>query len=127
MKLSPKYSLDDWNRAFEGAPDWEKAIDIVEDRIQGRFIRWIDPMLRQEFAGFAIVALDCLLLETLHGFRAGNSTFDSSVRAVSGFQPPGQRDNMLPHGRDLELRCTDFVPMIDHTSVLRYSSALENQ
>src|ERR1017187_2456379 len=77
MRLSPKYTLDNWNAAFQGPPAWDKAIDIVQDRIEGRFTRWIDPMLPKEFAGFAIIALDCLLLETLHGFLTGASTYQT--------------------------------------------------
>ena len=78
MLLSPNYSVRHWRElAFTSEPDWQRAIDIVEDRIRGRFIRWIDQLVGQEFAGFATVALDCLLLETLYGFQAGCSTKDT--------------------------------------------------
>jgi len=33
--------------------------------------------LPKEFSGFAILALDCLLLETLYGFQTGTSTRDT--------------------------------------------------
>jgi hypothetical protein len=77
MKISPTYTVDDWRAAFQDEPDWERAIDIVKDRIEGRFIRWIDLLLPNEFSGFAIIALDCLLLETLYGFLNGESTRDT--------------------------------------------------
>lgn len=79
MKISPRFTVDEWNAAFLGEPDWNKAIDIVKDRIEGRFIRWIDPLLPKEFSGFAIIALDCLLLETLYGFHNGASTLDTGT------------------------------------------------
>jgi len=78
MRLSPKYTTDDWAAAFAGAiPNWDDAIDIVEDRIKGRFFQWIDPIVQKRFAGFVIIAMDCLLLETLHGFLTGASTRDT--------------------------------------------------
>jgi len=73
MKLSPKYTVDDWRRAFEDPVDWQLAADIVEDRINGRLLRWIDRLIRHEFAGFVALALDCLLLETLWGFLNGKA------------------------------------------------------
>jgi len=63
--LSPDFTVDDWNKlALTAEEHWQTAVDTVEDRINGRFIRWIDLVIGQEFAGFAAVALDCLLLET---------------------------------------------------------------
>jgi hypothetical protein len=79
LKISPRYTVEDWNAAFRGEPDWNRAIDIVKDRIEGRFIRWIDLLLPKEFSGFAIIALDCLLLETLYGFLNGASTGDTKT------------------------------------------------
>jgi len=78
IKLSPGFTVDDWNNLdFIAEEHWQKAIEIVEDRINGRFIRWIDQLIGSEFAGFATMALDCLLLETLYGFQAGASTPDT--------------------------------------------------
>ena len=71
MNLSPKYTLDDWNAAFAGTPDWSKAIDIVEDRIAGRWLRWIDKIVDDQYSGFAVLALDCMVLESLWGFING--------------------------------------------------------
>jgi len=33
MKISPKYTVDDWNGAFRGEPNWNKAMEIVKERI----------------------------------------------------------------------------------------------
>jgi hypothetical protein len=88
MKISPRYTVDDWNAAFQGEPDWNRAIDIVKDRIEGRFVRWIDPLVLKEFSGFVIMALDCLLLETLHGFLNGASTRDTRTAYKSILMAP---------------------------------------
>jgi hypothetical protein len=70
--ISPKYKLNHWKALkFDKEGDWLKAIEIVEDRIRGRFVIWIDKIASEQFSGFAVIALDCLLLETLHGFMTG--------------------------------------------------------
>jgi hypothetical protein len=57
--------------------DWAKAVAIFADRIDGRFLAQIkairenrDEAIR-EWSGFAILALDCLLIETLGQFYNG--------------------------------------------------------
>jgi len=70
--ISPKYRLSHWKALkFDNEDDWLKAIEIVEDGIRGRFVLWIDIIASQQFSGFAVIALDCLLLETLYGFMTG--------------------------------------------------------
>jgi len=72
--ISPRYKASQW-RALRldthDEADWLKAVNIVEDRIKGRFVRWIDSIVVERFSGFAVVALDCLLIETLIGFMTG--------------------------------------------------------
>lgn len=63
---------DDWIALdFTQESDWQKAIDIFEDRIRGRFLVIIDKIQKYEFAGFSVMALDCLLIETLQQFFEG--------------------------------------------------------
>ena len=72
MRISPRYDVDDWAElAFTTEQEWQKAICIFEDRIRGRFLEIIDRVKGEEFAGFAVMALDCLLIETLQQFREG--------------------------------------------------------
>ena len=80
IKISPKYYQQDWNNLVlktRDAPDWDVAIDIFEDRMNGRFLKQIDLLDKNPkrnigvFAGFAIMALDCLLIETLEQFYKG--------------------------------------------------------
>jgi len=72
--ISPKYKASQWRALHLGADneaEWAKAVDIAEDRIKGRFVRWIDSLVDEKFSGFVVVALDCLLIETLVGFMSG--------------------------------------------------------
>lgn len=82
LKISPKYTVAFW-RGLELDPDdpkqedWLKAVEVLRDRIDGRFITPaqtlidIDKGRPQQTFGFAILALDCLVLETIQGFRQG--------------------------------------------------------
>jgi hypothetical protein len=66
------WTIKDWKDLdFTQESDWQKAIDIFENRIRGRFLDIIDLVSRKNGAGFAVMALDCLLIETLQQFREG--------------------------------------------------------
>lgn len=53
---------------------WQKAIGMFEERIRGRFFRQIDTMMDDLLEnGFSVMALDCLLVETLLHFRTGQA------------------------------------------------------
>ncbi len=78
LLLSPHYGIRHWRELnFVDESEWWRAIDIVEDRIRERFIRWADELSPKEAAGFAVMALDCLFLETPYGFQTGASTYDT--------------------------------------------------
>ncbi|TRB19701.1 hypothetical protein [Rhizobium rhizogenes] len=103
LQISPKYTVAFW-RDLDLDPDnpkqddWLKAIDVLRDRIEGRFIKPaqtlidVDKASKQHTFGFAILALDCLILETIQGFTQGvtNHTGQSGplFRAfLSNWQP----------------------------------------
>jgi hypothetical protein len=44
---------------------------ILDDRINGRFLKMVERIEDVKFSGFAVVALDCLLIETLQQFIEG--------------------------------------------------------
>jgi gamma-glutamylcyclotransferase len=72
MEISPKFTVQDWlGINFNNERGWQEAVNIFEDRIVGRFLEPIRRIEGYEFAGFAVLALDCLLIETLQQFLDG--------------------------------------------------------
>lgn len=54
--------------------DWQTAANIVEDRVRGRLIKWIDGLADERFSGFAVLALDCVLIESVWGLETGKNS-----------------------------------------------------
>ena len=80
IKISPNYFASKWNGldlTTKDSADWQTAIDIFEDRINGRFFNQVDELTSNKnskvraFSGFVIIAIDCLLIETLEQFYRG--------------------------------------------------------
>lgn len=82
MKIAPRVKDTDWKRLnldTADSPDWDRAIAILEQRLRGRFTDVVDFLIaedekqapRDRRFGFAVLAIDCLLLETLEAFRQG--------------------------------------------------------
>ncbi|WP_141402025.1 hypothetical protein [Rhizobium subbaraonis] len=93
MMISPDYSVDYWQK-LQLDPDnpdeneWTKAANVLQNRIQKRFLEPADALIvadapnsRGTF-GFAILALDFIVIETIQGFREGRTgnSQDQSVR-----------------------------------------------
>jgi hypothetical protein len=76
LRLSPRYDEEQWRAAFGEGEDWDTAVNIVEDRIGGRWLDAAQTLLddpRTGF-GFAILALDCVVIESMWGFMNGKPT-----------------------------------------------------
>lgn len=72
MKISKNYSTEDWIKLkFNSEQDWEEACKIFYDRFNSRFLKPVEMIEDYEFSGFAIMALDCLLIETYQQFLNG--------------------------------------------------------
>lgn len=84
LEIAPGYTVGCWKglrgQLDAGNPNsdhWTKAIEIFETRIRRRFFEPVDELLQFDSCipnktfGFAILAIDCLVIETLQGFREG--------------------------------------------------------
>jgi len=78
--ISVKYTKEDYHE-IEISPSsknpvkWDNAIDIFEDRIEGRYLNVINSFLSNDDKllrdGFVVMAINCLLIETLMQFKYG--------------------------------------------------------
>jgi hypothetical protein len=93
MEIAPSVDAARWHALKlddSAGRDWAEAIRILETRIHERFIDPIDHLIAAEEAkaplerrfGFVILAVDCLLVETLGAFREGLETTDGSSKAT---------------------------------------------
>jgi hypothetical protein len=72
MLISRKYTANDWKSlTFKTEEEWQRAVDIFLDRIETRYLIHIDKIIKHRTSGFAVLALDCTLVETLEQFRRG--------------------------------------------------------
>lgn len=60
----------------ESSEEWKLVLDAFHRRISERFLKPIEELLKQDKSltmrsGFAILALDCLLIDTIQSFREG--------------------------------------------------------
>ncbi|HTW35392.1 MAG TPA: hypothetical protein VMD53_12310 [Rhizomicrobium sp.] len=83
LEIAPGHTVGKWKSlsladldAHE-SPDGKSAFTILGDRIRLRFFDPVDALIRAECGrnpkrfGFAILAIDCLVIETLQAFRCG--------------------------------------------------------
>jgi hypothetical protein len=84
MKIAPGVQVADWKAldlSQPDSPDWDRAISIFELRIRSRFVDVVDFLLAEDKQraptartfGFAILSIDCLVVETLEAFRQGRT------------------------------------------------------
>lgn len=97
MQVAPGVYASEWKQLHLDDPqssDWLRAIDIFQKRFLGRFIEPVDLLIAQDETrppidrrfGFAVMAIDCLLIETLAAFREGlTTTRDCSKRVFLDF------------------------------------------
>jgi hypothetical protein len=72
MRISAQYTTEDWKALkFLDQTEWELAVDMFHDRIYSRYVDHIDSLLTRKVSGFAVLSLDCVLVETMQQFREG--------------------------------------------------------
>jgi len=93
MQIAPGVDVRQWHDLSlddPDSPDWTGAISIFEGRIRRRFIDPIDYLVNAESGkpptqrcfGFAVLALDCMLVETLGAFLKGLEDTDGQSKSV---------------------------------------------
>jgi hypothetical protein len=100
LRISPKYTSDDWTALDKtDATHWPKAVAIVKDRLHGRFLHFADKCLKDDYSGFVVLSIDCLLVETIQQFIDGvtdgrNKSTKLSKKFLKGprFQPAFNTD-----------------------------------
>jgi hypothetical protein len=111
LRISPKYASTDWlELSVADSGDWDKAVEIVRNRLIGRYLRFADENLKDPHSGFVVLALDCLLAETIEQFRAGATTgkgkskkYITEFLANPPFQPYFDKEASLHFYEDI--RC----------------------
>lgn len=84
MQISPRFEVGDWKALdLTKSSDWRKAVRMLEDRLNARFFDAVAAIQDQDFSGFAVLALDCLLIETLQQFKEGVN--ETPRRKVEGY------------------------------------------
>jgi hypothetical protein len=72
LRISPRFASTAWLKLSESqSRDWVLAVEIVRDRLIGRFLRFANDNLADPYSGFVVLVLDCLLAETIEQFRMG--------------------------------------------------------
>jgi hypothetical protein len=86
MQIAEKFTTSDWEKlrtrleAGEQAA-WDEAAELLDRRIRGRYLGHARRLLDQPYSGFAVLALDSAVIETLEQFRRGKP---STPRKKSG-------------------------------------------
>jgi hypothetical protein len=94
-KISPRYAVSDWialrprlNEPFQQAA-WREASEVARDRIANRFLMPVGVLMDHPKStgsgfGFAMLAIDCLLIDALQAFREGR-TSGNEARTTRAF------------------------------------------
>jgi len=72
MRISRHYVVEDYTLlTFTKESDWGVAIRILRDRFETRYLEHVRALLQRATSGFAALAIDVALVETLEQFRRG--------------------------------------------------------
>ena len=96
--ISPRFSASDFLNLhideFSSWDEWDYAIEIFRDRIESRYLEPIAKLLETkediEKNGFAVMALECLLVDTFYQFRDPENIYE-----VTRYQERYRRPNRI--------------------------------
>lgn len=91
MQVAPDFDSSEWPSLKLDDPtskDWEKAISVFRTRIYSRFIDAADVLvsldekkpIKERRFGFAILAIDCAVVETMGAFHEGLTNTDGKSK-----------------------------------------------
>jgi len=81
MEIAPGFTDSDWKElTFKSERDWIRAVAALHKRLEERFLKPARSLLPFKRSGFAILALDSLLVETLQQFCEGVAETPHVVR-----------------------------------------------
>jgi hypothetical protein len=111
LRISPNFTSRDWEALDRNDREaWSRAADVLKDRLEGRFLRCASKCLRDQDSGFVVLAIDCLLAETIQQFIEGitdgrNQSTKMITRFLKGtrFQP--HFDDKARKAFYLDIRC----------------------
>jgi hypothetical protein len=76
MRISGDFEDSEWEAlrtrlvAGEQAA-WVEAVKLLDQRIRGRYLDHARRLLDERYSGFAVLAIDCAVIEALEQFRRG--------------------------------------------------------
>lgn len=76
MKIGAEFKSNEWpallNRLESNdAAAWQDAIDLLDHRINDRYLNHSRGLLNKNYSGFAVLAIDCAVIEALEQYRRG--------------------------------------------------------
>ena len=107
MYIAPGIPRDEWLKLElddAASLDWNRAIEIFAARIYSRYLEPVNLLIKEEESrspierryGFSIMAMDCLLIETLQSFRDGlTDTKNKSKEMFKNYLP--EREGFRDH------------------------------
>lgn len=122
MHIAPGIHRNEWLKLKldDGtSTDWKRGIEIFNERINSRYIEPVDLLIKKDHEqsaskrryGFSILAVDCLLIETLQSFREGlidtkgksQKMFEKFLTSRNGFCEHFDKEKAANFYRDI--RC----------------------
>src|SRR5439155_21905278 len=101
----------------EPGPDWQAAFDVIGDRIDSRFLKPARILISSgyEYAGFAVLAIDAVVIETIQRVRKGLRNVEGEsrnlvtdfLRTAPSFSRYFPEAGHVP-GRECPCRACDF-------------------
>lgn len=136
MEIAPNFTAQQWRNLnlADSEHDWQIAIDVLNSRINARFIEPVNTLIKFEenvkaserHFGFSILAIDLLLIETIQAFKDGLvSTEGKSKKTFTKFLAESSYfSEYFPSTDSRDNFYTDFRCGILHQAEIQSSALL---